>query len=235
MVPGIAGLVLSSKIPTLAKDAYSLPLMQAHVPWVFAASVVATIGAIAALLLVRRQREWAVVALAASGFIGGQLLMYGHDPQGRYSAGIDLVPAINAEMTPQTTLYVVGKYEQSLPFYLRRTMTMVQHMDELEFGIGQQPELWIPTIDAFATKWTADHVAGKKDIAIIRPENYRELEQKGVPMRVIGQDPRRVVVTNQGIPAAAAPATAAPAATATPEPAPAAEAPAPSSAPAAPY
>lgn len=235
LVPAIAGLALASKIPTLAKDAYSLPLMQAHVPWVFAASVVAFIGAIAALLLVRRQREWAVVALAASGFIGGQLLMYGHDPQGRYSAGVDLVPAINAEMTPQTTLYVVGKYEQALPFYLRRTMTMVQHMDELEFGIGQQPDLWIPTIDAFVTKWTADHSAGKKDIAIIRPENYHELEQRGVPMRVIGQDPRRVVVTNQGIPAAAAPAANAPAPASAPATEPAAtESPA-SAAPASPY
>jgi len=216
LVPAAIGLVLSHKIPNLAKDAYSLPLMQAHVPWVFAASAVAFIGAIAALLLVRRQREWAIVALAASGFIGGQLLMYGHDPQGRYSAGIDLVPAINAEMTPQTTLYVVGKYEQALPFYLRRTMTMVQHMDELEFGIGQQPELWIPTIDAFVVKWTADHAAGKKDIAIIRPENYRELEQRGVPMRVIGQDPRRVVVTNQGTAAAAPAAPAAAASEAAP-------------------
>ncbi|WP_442782551.1 glycosyltransferase family 39 protein [Collimonas fungivorans] len=216
LLPAVIGLVLSHKIPSLAKDAYSLPLMQAHVPWVFAASAVAFIGAVAALLLVRRQRELAIVALAASGFIGGQLLMYGHDPQGRYSAGIDLVPAINAEITPETTLYVVGKYEQALPFYLRRTMTMVQHMDELEFGIGQQPQLWIPTIDAFVVKWTADQAAGKKDIAIIRPENYRELEQRGVPMRVIGQDPRRVVVTNQGIPAAAVPAPAA-------SPAPAAE------------
>ncbi len=203
LLSAVIGLALASKIPTLAKDAFSLPLMQAHVPWVLGASAFAFIGAVAALMLVLRQREWAIVALAASGFIGGQLLMYGHDPQGRYSAGIDMVPAINAEMMPQTTLYVVGKYEQSLPFYLRRTMTMVQHMDELEFGIGQEPHLWIPTIDAFAVKWTADHAAGKKDIAIIRPENYRELAKRGLPMRVIAEDPRRVVVTNQGVPAAA--------------------------------
>ncbi len=203
LLSAVIGLALASKIPTLAKDAFSLPLMQAHVPWVLGASAFAFIGAVAALMLVLRQREWAIVALAASGFIGGQLLMYGHDPQGRYSAGIDMVPAINAEMMPQTTLYVVGKYEQSLPFYLRRTMTMVQHMDELEFGIGQEPHLWIPTIDAFAVKWTADHAAGKKDIAIIRPENYRELGKRGLPMRVIAEDPRRVVVTNQGVPAAA--------------------------------
>ena len=218
LLAAVIGLALASKIPTLAKDAFSLPLMQAHVPWVLGASAFAFIGAVAALLLVLRQREWAIVALAASGFIGGQLLMYGHDPQGRYSAGIDMVPAINAEMMPQTTLYVVGKYEQSLPFYLRRTMTMVQHMDELEFGIGQDPQLWIPTIDAFAVKWTADHAAGKKDIAIIRPENYRELAQRGLPMRVIAEDPRRVVVTNQGVPAAA-PVTPATPETAATEPA----------------
>lgn len=218
LLAAVIGLALASKIPTLAKDAFSLPLMQAHVPWVLGASAFAFIGAVAALLLVLRQREWAIVALAASGFIGGQLLMYGHDPQGRYSAGIDMVPAINAEMMPQTKLYVVGKYEQSLPFYLRRTMTMVQHMDELEFGIGQDPQLWIPTIDAFAVKWTADHAAGKKDIAIIRPENYRELAQRGLPMRVIAEDPRRVVVTNQGVPAAA-PVTPATPETAATEPA----------------
>ncbi len=199
----VIGLALASKIPTLTKDAFSLPLMQAHVPWVLGASAFAFVGAVLSLLLVLRQREWAIVALAASSFIGSQLLMYGHDPQGRYSAGVDMVPAINAEMMPQATLYVVGKYEQSLPFYLCRTMTMVRHMDELEFGIGQEPQLWIPTIDAFATTWTSDHAAGKKDIAIMLPENYRELAQRGLPMRVIAEDPRRVVVTNQGVPAAA--------------------------------
>ena len=196
LIPGAIGVVMAWKIPSLAKDAYSLPLMTAHVPWVFAASVIACIGAIAALLLSRRQKEWAIVALATSGFLGGQVLMYGHDPQGRYSAGIDMVPAINAELTPETPLYVVGKYEQSLPFYLRRTMIMVQHMDELEFGLNQEPQLWIPTIDAFAVKWAADHEAGKKDVAIMRVENYMELQKKGLPMRVIAQDPRRIVVTN---------------------------------------
>ncbi|MEB0010657.1 glycosyltransferase family 39 protein [Glaciimonas sp. Gout2] len=196
LIPGLVGVALAWKIPSLAKDAFSAPLMAAHVPWVFAASVIACIGAVAALLLSRRQKEWAIVALAASGFVGGQLLMYGHDPQGRYSAGIDMVPAIEAELTPETPIYVVGKYEQSLPFYLRRTMIMVQHMDELEFGLTQEPQLWIPTVDAFAVKWTADHAAGKKDVAIMRPENYVELQKSGIPMRVIAQDPRRVVVTN---------------------------------------
>lgn len=196
LLPAVIGLTLFWKIPSLAKNSYSLPLVQAHVPWVVGASIAAAIAAIAAIFLARRQREWAVVALAAGGFIGGQLLMYGHEPQGRYSAGIDLVPAIQAEMTPQTTLYVVGKYEQALPFYLRRTMTMVQHMDELAFGLGQEPHLWIPKLDDFAIQWRANHDAGKKDIAIIRPEDYQALQTRGVPMRIIGQDPRRVVVTN---------------------------------------
>ncbi|MBC7490674.1 MAG: glycosyltransferase family 39 protein [Glaciimonas sp.] len=196
LIPGVIGVVMAWRIPSLAKDAYSLPLMTAHVPWIFAASVIACIGAIAAMLLSRHQKEWTVVTLAASGFLAGQALIYGHDPQGRYSAGIDMVPAINAELTLEISLYILGKYEQSLPFYLRRTMIMVQHMDELEFGLNREPQLWIPTIDAFAVKWTADHVTGKKNVAIMHPENYIALQKRGLPMRVIAQDPRRVVVTN---------------------------------------
>ncbi|MDP5007920.1 MAG: glycosyltransferase family 39 protein, partial [Glaciimonas sp.] len=117
LILGIIGIALAWKIPSLAKDDFSRPLMAAHVPWVFAAAVIASIGAIAALMLSRRQKEWAIVALAVSGFIGGQVLIYGHDAQGRYSAGIDMVPAIKAELTPDTQMFVVGKYEQSLPFY----------------------------------------------------------------------------------------------------------------------
>jgi hypothetical protein len=32
---------------------------------------------------------------------------------------------------PETPIYLVGRYEQALTFYLRRTMTLVQHADEM--------------------------------------------------------------------------------------------------------
>ena len=105
--------------------------------------------------------------------------------------------AVNAELTPQTHLYVVKRYEQALPFYLRRTMTLVAHQDELEFGLQQQPELWIPEIDSFLKIWITGHATAAPAIAIMPPATFAELQQRGVPMRVIGSDPRRVIVSNQ--------------------------------------
>jgi 4-amino-4-deoxy-L-arabinose transferase-like glycosyltransferase len=190
------GLAFVSRVPQLAGNAYELPLYQSYTYWVSAAAIVALAGSLLAIGLARRQREWSILVLAGTGFFGGQMMILGHEPLGRYAAGTLHVPAIQAELTPQTPLYVVGRYEQALPFYLGRTMTMVEHADELEFGLQHEPHLWIPSYDAFVTKWTADHAAGKKDVAIINPNIFDRFQKIGVPMRVISQDPRRVIVTN---------------------------------------
>ena len=195
-VPCAIAMAFIPRVPLLAKDAYSLPLVTAHVPWIYAATIVAFIGAVLAIRFARSHKDLAMVCLAVGAFISGQLLMLGHDPQGRYSAGVDYVPALQAELTPETPMYLVGRYEQALPFYLQRTMTLVRHADEMEFGLKQEPQLWLPTVDAFVAQWVADHTAGKKDIAIMDPSIYADLKQRGIPMRLIGQDPRRVIVAN---------------------------------------
>lgn len=202
-LPSAVALAFIPRVPSLAKDAYSLPLIQAHVPYLYAGALIFFVGGIAAIRLARQHKDWAVTSLAATAFLAGQLLMLGHDPQGRYSAGVDYVPALQAELKPETPIYLVGRYEQALPFYLRRTMTLVEHADEMEFGLKQEPQLWLPTIDAFVAQWVADHGAGKKDIAIIDPTIYKQLVERKLPMRLIGQDPRRVIVANDPAPATA--------------------------------
>ena len=118
--------------------------------------------------------------------------MRGTEAQGRYRAGLPLVPAIEAELSPAVRIYAVGLYEQSLPFYLRRTTTLVEHPDELEFGLKQEPQLWLPTRAAFVEQWRN----GPKALAITRPEIFAELQQSGLPMRMVARDSRRVVVAN---------------------------------------
>ncbi|ADJ63590.1 glycosyltransferase family 39 protein [Herbaspirillum seropedicae] len=202
-LPSAVALAFIPRVPELAKDAYSLPLVQAHMPYLYAGALIFFIGGIAAIRLARQNKDGAVTALAATAFLAGQLLILGHEPQGRYSAGVDYVPALQAELKPETPIYLVGRYEQSLPFYLRRTMTLVQHADEMAFGLKQEPQLWLPTVDAFVAQWVADHAAGKKDIAIINPTIYQQLLERKLPMRLIGQDPRRVIVANDPAPDAA--------------------------------
>jgi 4-amino-4-deoxy-L-arabinose transferase-like glycosyltransferase len=193
---GIAGLAFANRIPSLAHGAYEVPLYQSYVPWVIAGAALAAAGGIGAALLAKRQRELAVVVLAASGFLSTQILMLGHEPLGRYKAGLDHVPAIAAELTPQTPIYAVNLYEQSLPFYLRHTTILVEHADEMEFGIKQEPQLWLPTLDDFIAVWNDEHAHGKKAIAILQPDVYPELQKRSLPMHIIAHDPRRIIVTN---------------------------------------
>lgn len=193
---GIAGLAFGLRLSTMTADPMEAPLYQEAQPWVLMAFGVVIAGAIITLAWTRRldseQPFRATLALGVAGFLAGQLLMIGSEPYGRYRAGAALVPAIQAELTPTVKVYAVGLYDQTLPFYLRRTMTLVQHADELEFGLEQEPNLWLPTREAFFAQWTA----GPKAVAITRPEIFTELQKRNLPMRVVAKDARRVVITN---------------------------------------
>lgn len=193
---GIAGLCLLPRLPSLGADKLEVANYHSAQPWAAAAFALMAAAALFVLLQAWRNRNnsgaasaW---ALAGAGFLASQLLMVGTDAQGRYRAGLDVVPQIEAAMTPDTPIYIVGMYEQSLPFYLRRTMTMVEHADEMEFGLEQEPRLWLPTRKAFIREWNND----KKAIAIVDPSVYTELIEQGLPMRLIARDARRVVVAN---------------------------------------
>ncbi len=200
---GVGGLAFVPFIPGLVSDPAEVAGYQAAQPWTVAACVVMLTGAACVFWWIRQKRTdlatLATLALAISGFLGGQLVMLGTESSGRYRAGLQLVPAIQAELTPSTMLYTIGTYEQSLPFYLRRTMTTVgETNDELDFGVCQQPNLYLPTVEDFLSHWNN----GQKAIAIMPPQIYVRLQQMGVPMRVLAQDTRRIVIANTGTNAA---------------------------------
>jgi hypothetical protein len=98
---------------------------------------------------------------------------------------------------PAVRVYSVGIYEQSLTYYLNRTVTLVDYLDEFSFGLEQQPALAIPTIPAFVQQWRHDAAAGVKSIAITRPEIVADLKRQGVPLRVVAGDARRTVIATQ--------------------------------------
>ncbi|MGV3655447.1 MAG: phospholipid carrier-dependent glycosyltransferase, partial [Noviherbaspirillum sp.] len=181
------------------RNAYEAQLYRSYLPWAVGAALVGVAGAVLSLWLAPRRPRDAIAVLAATALLAGQVALVGHEPLGRYKAGIEHVSAIRAELRPQTAsapIYLVGLYEQALPFYLERTLTLVASPGELEFGLRQEPRLWLPTMESFVARWQADRTAGRKAIAIMRPDTFSALEQAGFPMRVIAWDPRRVIVTN---------------------------------------
>jgi 4-amino-4-deoxy-L-arabinose transferase-like glycosyltransferase len=200
----LIGVALLATAPFLARfsgRAAEAVLYQAAQPWVLAAGFAALVGGALSLLYARQlQRDLAVLALAVAGFAMTELVFAGLDPVGQVRAGVDLLPAIRAELKPDTRIFAVATYEQSLTFYLGRSVTLVDYRDEFDFGLDQQPALAIPTVPAFVAQWTQDAAAGVRDVAIIRADIYNDLKQKGVPMRVVAADSRRTVIANDSKP-----------------------------------
>lgn len=198
---GVGGLVFvlmaPAKLASMAMPPIELALNQAFLPWLMAACLIIIFGGLLAIMMLKRQKDWAIISMALAGFIAGQTLMLGYEPWGYYRAGLLHLKAIQAELKPDTPIYSVGMYEQCLPFYLGRTLILVEHADELEFGLEQQPELWIPKRSDFIQKWRTDNANHKPAIAILRPQVYEDMLQQQVPMRIIAQDPKRIIVSNQ--------------------------------------
>ncbi|MET3120695.1 4-amino-4-deoxy-L-arabinose transferase-like glycosyltransferase [Oxalobacteraceae bacterium GrIS 2.11] len=197
---GLAGMgvwAFSASIPALHKNAFDAALNQSYLPWLGLTSLLMFLSGIAACILARYHQQRAVWVLAWAGFLCGQLLMLGHEPWGRYIAGTEHLTAIKAELTPTMPLYAVGRYEQALPFYLQHTTILVEHPDEMEFGLQYEPQLWIPKRADFVQQWLNDQSQGITAMAIMRPDIYAEFIQQGIPMRLIAQDPRRVIVSSK--------------------------------------
>jgi len=204
---GAAFLALVHYLPQFMGRPEEQPIVRAFQPWVLAAALVMLAGGLLALRWIRHglQRDAAVLTLALSGFASTQLILAGFEHFGQQRAGLAMVAPIQAALMPASTVYSVGLYEQSLPFYLRRTVVLVDYLDEFTFGLEQQPALAIPTVDGFVSVWRQHAQAGVRDVALLRDDIYKNLQQQGVPMHLLYQDTRRIVVTNLPGPSAALP------------------------------
>jgi 4-amino-4-deoxy-L-arabinose transferase-like glycosyltransferase len=87
-------------------------------------------------------------------------------------------------------LYSVATYDQSLPFYLRRTVTLVAYRGELDYGLRHDPKAQIAGIDAFLPVWSAESDA----FAVMETSMFDDLKRRGVPMRELARDLHRVLV-----------------------------------------
>ncbi len=169
--------------------------------WVFAALGTAFVLTLVALWINRRSRTGILGAAAAFGaawLLLGTIAGTGHDVFGRLSSGAPLAPAVKAELArlpPDTPFYSVGVLDHTMPFYVGHTMIMVEHADELTFGVSVEPQKWVPTIAEWVKRWNADRYA----LALMSPARYDEFAAQHLPMRVVARDARRVIVEKPGV------------------------------------
>jgi 4-amino-4-deoxy-L-arabinose transferase-like glycosyltransferase len=158
--------------------------------WVIAALIALVSFSLLALLQSKRNGLSSITSFASGFFLCAIIAGTGHETLGRAVSGIDLVKQVQASIPEKTNFYSVRILDHTVPFYLGRTMIMVEFPDELEFGVTQEPQLWLPTLDAFIERWKEDQTA----YALMVPEQYVALQKLNVPMQEIGRDSRRVIV-----------------------------------------
>jgi hypothetical protein len=84
-------------------------------------------------------------------------------------------------------------YDQTLPFYLGRTTTLVEYRDELGPGLDIEPALGIAHMDDWMREW--QNLA--QGYALMSPSTHDALVAENVPMRVVASDARRVLVARR--------------------------------------
>ncbi len=192
MVPlGLAIVIYAPRAVEMADAEVPVALYQAYVPWLVAAGAVLVAAALGAALWTPRAGALpAALLLAAGGHVGTQLFLLGHDALAPANSAYYIAEKVRPELKPGIPFYSVNYYDQTLQPYIGRTTTMVVYKDELEFGIGQEPQKFIPTLDAFETAWRQVPDA----LAIMSPDTYRSFIAKGLPMRLVAEDTRRVII-----------------------------------------
>lgn len=157
-----------------------------------AAAVIAMLVAVGVAWTQQRRGVMAsALVVAAAGALAWQCFMtaLGVVPPARSAR--DLVVAVKPYVHPQTALFSVGQYRETISPYLQRTLTLVEFEGELEFGLHAEPGKQMATAADFVTRWNSSTDA----VAFFGPKVWDAYRHRGLPGRVIAADNYTVAVS----------------------------------------
>ena len=166
-----------------------------YTQWIAAALVVLIFFSGLAAWQARRNGIASIASLAIGFYLTSMVAGTGHETLGRAVSGVDLANRVRHAIPADSPIYSVRLLDHTLPFYLGRTMIMVESPDELQFGVDQEPERWAPTLADFIERWNTQPNA----YALMVPSQYAELERMGLPMEIVDRDSRRIIVKHPSI------------------------------------
>jgi len=178
-------------MPERAKSAWTRELYGAARPWIVAGLAFLAVALAAGALSLRSGRKWTGVAMIVAGtllFI--DFVEDGYEALSPRQSGKLVVAVAKPHLAEGTRVYSVKYYDQTIPFYLGRTVTLVDYRDEFGPGLDREPGLAIPTLEDFRHDWMRPGEA----MAIIHPDHFEELARQGLAMTLLHRDERRVLV-----------------------------------------
>ncbi len=163
-------------------------------PVLFWTCALLALGAMICALCVQKGRPLAALAgLCGSWFLAsGTILVAAIPAQSLFSAK-DVAQALQSQAGAGAPIYAVQWYQQSLAFYLRRPVVLVDYRDEFDFGLSQDPRRGIATLPRFAQAW----LSSDRSFAVMPPRAWDRLSAAGLPMREITRLQDRVIVSRR--------------------------------------
>ena len=185
---GLASLNWARVIASSDRSAYFMPLAR---PVGQAALLLVVSGA---FVLAGRARgaTRAAVFLGAGWCLAWLVLIRAAALLAPVYSGVDLAAALSTAER-EAPLYSVRTYDQTLTFYLQRSVTLVAYRGELDYGLRRAPDAEIADVAEFLRRWSPPAQA----FAVMEKSMFDELKNRGVPMRLVAQTWNRVLVARQ--------------------------------------
>jgi 4-amino-4-deoxy-L-arabinose transferase-like glycosyltransferase len=186
-VLGVGAYELPQILATSDRQEFFLPLRG---PLVTIAILLAACGA---LLVVQRSFGLArsTAIFAASWCLAWLILIRGASSVAPIYSGERLAQAIPAG--DQAPVYCVATYDQTLPFYLGRTITLVHFRGELDYGLKLKPDAMIADLGEFIERWNG----AEQSYALMEKSMFEELRGRGAMMRILKTSAERLVVARR--------------------------------------
>jgi 4-amino-4-deoxy-L-arabinose transferase-like glycosyltransferase len=201
--PALAALVsgavlgaLAGALPALSERLSWPAFDPTYSIWLFAAALCLSVAGFVALGLLPERREASVAVLALGSLLAAQLVLSGTHVLDEYYSSERLIEPIAGEalrFPRDAPFYSVASFDQSVPFYLGRSVTLVGYKDELAPGIAAEPGKYVGSLDEFLLRWREDREA----FAIMTPRLYEKLKVDGMPGSILARDSRWIIVARR--------------------------------------
>ena len=160
-------------------------------PWLASGGVALLMASAVLYTLKDRYRMLGYCCIGLAGLIAAITGLHGARSLAVFNSASPWVASWQSTIQPNARVFSVNTYDQTLDFYLKRTVTLVNFEDELGFGLQQEPERSIPNVKDFLQTWGTQ----PGDIAIFEIGQLLALQEAGMKMHVLAQNTRHVVVS----------------------------------------
>jgi hypothetical protein len=136
----------------------------------------------------RRERAVALLAIGTTGALA--LLSNGTNAMETWRGAPQITATLRAQLQPDSRLYCVDTYPQTVIFALARTCVSVRHHGELETQFDDGERNHLDTLAEFQAAWQSD----ARPLAVLDPQAWSELQQQGFRAQTLFSNPYAVVI-----------------------------------------